>query len=128
MKKEVWYITDEQINIAREKGACSPALEWAKQERDWRKITLFWLEWDAENTHLCPAEVLELFSKDSNWHVRYWVAQHPNTPAEALIKLSKDSIWDIRYEVARNPNTPAEALVELSEEIQARQFWMHFLG
>ena len=84
-----FYITDEQIAKAKEKGACKPALEWAEKERDWRKISDEWLMWDAVNTKLCPAEALIELSKDSDVDIRYSVARHSNTPVETLIELSK---------------------------------------
>ena len=105
MQHEYWYITDEQIAKAKEKGACAPALEWAEKERDWRKISDTWLAWDAENTKLCPAEALIELSKDSNADIRSSVARHSNTPIETLIELSKDSYSGVRYSVAGNPNT-----------------------
>ena len=116
MQKECWYITDKQIKLARENEACSPALEWAEKERDWRKVSADWLGWDARNTKMCPAEVLVDLSRDSNWEIRYWVAQNPNTPAEVLTELSRDSNWGVRSSVARNPSTPVEALIELSKD------------
>jgi len=113
MEKEYWYITDKQIKLARENGACAPALEWAEKERDWRKISAEWLAWDVYNTELCPVEALIELSKDSDSSVRYLVARHPNTPVEVLIELSKDSDWGVRDLVAQHPNTPVEVVIWL---------------
>lgn len=63
------------------------------------------------------AETLMKLSSHTNWKIRNWVAQNPNTPVDALVKLSQDqeSYWS-RYWVAKNPNTPADLLVRLSSD------------
>ena len=111
-----FYITDEQIAKAREKGACDPALTWAEKERDWRKISADCLGWDAANTKLCPLEVLIELFRNEDTDVRCSVARHPNTPAEVLTILSKDLDWPVRVFVAENPNTPIRILTELSKD------------
>ncbi len=115
MKPE-FYITDEQIAKAREKGACDPALTWAEKERDWRNISPDWLEWDAQNTKMCSAKVLAELSRSEDTGIRCSVAQHQNTSTEVLTDLSKDLDWPVRAFVAENSNTPVDVLLELSKD------------
>jgi len=117
MQKEYWYITDEQIRLAKDDYACPPAaIEWAQKERDWRKIPEHWLSWDVRNTKMCPEKVLTELSGNYNWYIRSSVARHPNTPVEVLIKLAKDDNWDVRCSVVINLNTPTEVLIKLAKD------------
>lgn len=42
-------------------------------------------------------------AKDSDWCVRCFVAENPNTPIDVLTELAKDSDYDVRRNAARNP-------------------------
>ena len=59
-------------------------------------------------------EILDVLSRDKNLHVRYGVAQNPNTNPETLDYLSQDKSPDIREKVAHNPNYKKKITVELS--------------
>ena len=82
------YITPEDIEAARQKRACSEAIEWIEEKpRTWRELALWdsnWWEWETEYTQRCPASVLEELAGDEDWGVRARVAIHPNTPAPVL--------------------------------------------
>lgn len=40
---------------------------------------------------------------NSDYDVRCFVAENPNTPADVLTELAKDSDYDVRRNAARNP-------------------------
>lgn len=70
----------------------------------------------AENPAL-PRNLLELLSKDSNYHVRGVVAEKPSTPAYLLESLSKDPEAWVRWKLAQNTSTSASTLVALSNDV-----------
>ena len=53
---------------------------------------------------------------NSDWCVRCFVAENPNTPIDVLTELAKDSDWCVRRHAAENPNTPADVLTELAKD------------
>ena len=53
---------------------------------------------------------------NSDYDVRCFVAENPNTPADVLTELAKDSDWCVRRNVAENPNTPIDVLTELAKD------------
>ena len=53
---------------------------------------------------------------NSDWCVRCFVAENPNTPIDVLTELAKDSDWCVRRNAAENPNTPADVLTELAKD------------
>ena len=59
-------------------------------------------------------EILDVLSRDKNLHVRYGVAQNPNTNPETLDVLSRDEYISVRYGVEQNPNYKNKFTVELS--------------
>jgi hypothetical protein len=63
-----------------------------------------------------PEALLQLLSKDSNYHVRGAVAENPLTPAHLLEVLSKDPDTWVRWRLAQNPSTPASILAALSKD------------
>ena len=40
---------------------------------------------------------------NSDWCVRCFVAENPNTPIDVLTELAKDSDWCVRRNAAENP-------------------------
>lgn len=53
---------------------------------------------------------------NSDWCVRCFVAENPNTPIDVLTELAKDSDWCVRRNAAENPNTPVEVLTKLTKD------------
>ena len=53
---------------------------------------------------------------NSDWCVRCFVAENPNTPIDVLTELAKDSDYIVRRNAAENPNTPADVLTELAKD------------
>lgn len=53
----------------------------------------------------CPVDLLEVFSDDDNWFVRWGVATNPNCPVQLLEELAnrEDGVYCL---VAENPNCP----------------------
>jgi len=62
------------------------------------------------------ASLLEVLAKDANESVRWGVAKNHRTPAVTLAALSKDTVRTVRVRVAENPFTPEEVLILLAED------------
>jgi len=60
--------------------------------------------------------LLEVLAKDANEAVRWGVAKNHRTPAVTLAALSKDAVRTVRVRVAENPFTPEEVLILLAED------------
>lgn len=53
---------------------------------------------------------------NSDYIVRCFVAENPNTPADVLRELAKDRDWRVRMSVAHNPATSIDVLIKLSKD------------
>ena len=60
--------------------------------------------------------LLEVLAKDANESVRWGVDKNHRTPAVTLAALSKDAVRTVRVRVAENPFTPVEVLILLAED------------
>jgi len=113
-------ISNEQIEIAEQKGACEEALSWLrKKSRSWQELAekeYEWFYWEGCNTKLCPSEILEELSKHSDPYIRSLVARHPNSLPKTLTILAKDKDSYVREGVAINKHTPLNILQILSKD------------
>jgi len=104
-------IAPELITLARERGACCDALEWAESQLgcDLGDLATDWRRWVAGNA-ATPPDVLRALSTDPETDVRYRVAGNAATPPDVLRALSTDPNPYVRRWVADNAATPPNVL------------------